>query len=81
MIPVPVPTGLNRPSRATQPTPRRLRVRGTQARSADDILGLSRSTTTNMNRSLDMEIEAYLLDPQTGTGSLMFWQVCLFLAV
>ena len=67
-----------------QPTPSRLRVRGanhgdgTQARTADDILGLSRSAMTNANHSLDTEIEGYLLDSQTGTSSLMFWQVCFF---
>jgi hypothetical protein len=45
-----------------------------QARTADDILGLSRSAT-NLNRGLDLEIDAYVLDSQNGTSSLAFWQV------
>jgi len=72
-----------------QPTPSRLCVRGanmshsslqgTQPCTADDILGLLRTSMTNANHSLDIEIEGYLLDSQTGTSSLVFWQVCLFL--
>jgi hypothetical protein len=72
-----------------QPTPSQLRVRGanpshsslqgTQPHTADDILGLSRTSMANTDHSLDIEIEGYLLDLQTGTSSLVFWQVRLFL--
>jgi len=49
-----------------------------QARTADEILGLS-FATSNLNRGLDLEIDAYILDSQTGTSSLAFWQVRLVL--
>ena len=47
------------------------------SRTADEILGFARpvQTTRDLENSLDSEIEAYLLDPNTGTSSIVFWQV------
>ena len=44
---------------------------------ADEILGFVRPVqmTHNVKNSLDSEIDAYLLDPNTGTSSMVFWQV------
>lgn len=42
---------------------------------ADDILGFSIPTTTNLHRTLEEEFDAYLLETQPGMQSITFWQV------
>ena len=71
-------------ARAVNYTPRQSRtIAGTRrsnttaARTADEILGLSRPPTTTA--SLDDEINRYLSDQQTGTSSIAYWQVSFFL--
>jgi len=74
----------SRPVRATNYTPRRSRtvhgraLRNAQVhRTADEILGLAPSIAPP-DGSLDAEIKQYLEDHATGTTSLMYWQVNLF---
>jgi len=46
------------------------------SQTADEILGFARPTATHpLENGLDGEIEAYLLDTNVGTSSIMFWQV------
>lgn len=42
---------------------------------ADDILGLNFADDCVQSQGLEAEVEAYLLDSQTGTSSLVYWQV------
>lgn len=45
---------------------------------ASDILGLKRTRTTGRQTvSLEMEVDQYLSDPNSGTSILDFWQVVL----
>jgi hypothetical protein len=46
---------------------------------ARDILGLNKPRVRNFDRSLEIEVDLYLNDPETGTSSLMYWQVNSFL--
>lgn len=43
---------------------------------ADDVLGLNFADDDHVqSQSLEAEVEAYLLDSQRGTSSLVYWQV------
>lgn len=46
---------------------------------ADDILGLNHSRIPMHCRTLEAEVDAYLLDSQVGTSCVNFWQVCLYI--
>jgi len=60
-----------------QATPARRPVRSRLAfgASAQDILRLTTSQNQCVERSLEDEVEAYLLDSQTGTTTIQYWQV------
>jgi hypothetical protein len=46
-----------------------------------DILGLKRTRTAGRQTiSLEMEVDQYLSDPNSGTSILNFWQVVLILS-
>ena len=48
---------------------------------ASDILGLKRTRTAGRQTiSLEMEVDQYLSDPNSGTSILNFWQVVLILS-
>jgi hypothetical protein len=49
---------------------------------ASDILGLKRKKTMGrQDVSLEMEVDQYLSNPNSGTSILDFWQVVLILSI
>lgn len=49
---------------------------------ADELLGFDTVTTQLLpQRSIEAEVEAYLLDSQVGTSSVSFWQVSYYVSV
>ena len=46
----------------------------------DDVLGLNFAADQLHSQTLTAEVQAYLLDPQRGTNSIVFWQVHLVLS-